>query len=231
MGAPVPARKLETHMTPKLVLIVEDNAQWRDLYAELLAGSNYTLHFAASYAEARGELQRLAFALAIVDLNLASTEARQENRDGYRLLQAARQKSVPTIVVSGMDEPEAVDRAYEEHGVFAFIEKALFDRKAFVRLVAEALAAPPAPALEFAPSGRLSDLTDREREVLGLMAQGYTNRQIGEVLLITPNTVKKHVDHILQKLRVSNRAAAVAAALQSGLNPARPAGGEADGAK
>jgi len=201
-------------MTSKNILVVEDNPQWRDLYAELL--DDYDLHFAGSYAEARGELQRGHFALAIVDLNLASSEARQENRDGYRLLQVARQRQVAAIVVSGMDSPEEVDRAYEEHGVFAFVEKALFDRKAFRRLVADALRGETVGAGRAAPSP-LDDLTDRERQVLGLMTQGLTNKQIGEALLITPNTVKKHVDHILQKLRVSNRAAAVAVALQAGL--------------
>lgn len=201
-------------MDSKIILVVEDNAEWRDLYAELLG--DYRLHFAASYAEARGELQRGRFALAIVDLNLASSEARQENRDGYRLLQAARQRGVPTIVVSGMDSPEEVDRAYEEHGVFAFIEKALFDRRAFVRLVAEAVRGEAGASAGPSP---LDELTEREREVLRLMTQGLTNKQIGEALLITPNTVKKHVDHILQKLRVSNRAAAVAVALQAGLKP------------
>ncbi|MBP7692003.1 MAG: response regulator transcription factor [Anaerolineales bacterium] len=217
-------------MDPKSVLVVEDNAQWRDLYAELLESPAYHLHFAASYAEARFELQRGTFAVAIVDLNLASSEARQENRDGYRLLQAARQKNVPTVVVSGMDDPAEVDRAYEEHGVFAFVEKALFDRRGFAQLVAGAAAQPPAsePAAELPANSPLQELTDREREVLGLMAQGRTNRQIGEALLITPNTVKKHVDHILQKLRVSNRAGAVAVALQSGLTPPRMGeGGEA----
>lgn len=202
---------------PKPILIVEDNAQWRDLYAELLTPNELQLMFTTSYAEARGELQRGAFALAIIDLNLASSEARQENRDGYRLLQAARQKNVPTIVVSGMDEPEEIDRAYEEHGVYAFIEKALFDRKNFIRIVREAVNS--AQPLENKPPSRLLELTEREREVLGLMAQGYTNRQIGEVLLITPNTVKKHVDHVLQKLRVNNRAGAVAVAMQAGLTP------------
>lgn len=201
-------------MDSRTILVVEDNAEWRDLYAELLG--DYRLHFAASYAEARGELQRGRFALAIVDLNLASSEARQENRDGYRLLQAARQRGVPTIVVSGMDSPEEVDRAYEEHGVFAFIEKALFDRRAFIRLVAEAVRGEAGASAGPSP---LDELTEREREVLRLMTQGLTNKQIGEALLITPNTVKKHVDHILQKLRVSNRAAAVAVALQAGLKP------------
>jgi DNA-binding NarL/FixJ family response regulator len=203
-------------MDSKKILVVEDNAEWRDLYAELLA--DYQTQFAGSYAEARGELQRGVFALAIVDLNLASSEARQENRDGYRLLQAARQRNVATIVVSGMDSPEEVDRAYEEHGVFSFVEKALFDRKAFLKLVAEAMRGEAGGAASAGPSP-LDDLTDREREVLGLMTQGLTNKQIGEALLITPNTVKKHVDHILQKLRVSNRAAAVAVAMQAGLRP------------
>ncbi|HRE26654.1 MAG TPA: response regulator transcription factor [Anaerolineales bacterium] len=207
-------------MEKQIVLVIEDNAQWREMYAELLPEPAYELRFAASYAEGRGELQRGAFHLAIVDLNLASTEARQDNRDGYRLLQAAQQRRVPTIVVSGMDDPDEVDRAYEEHGVFAFVEKALFDRKAFQQLAEDAVRlGTTGPADQETPA-QLQELTDREREVLLLMAQGYTNRQIGEALLITPNTVKKHVDHILQKLRVSNRAGAVSVALQAGMRPA-----------
>ena len=170
-------------METKSILVVEDNPQWRELYGELLAGPDYELQYAASYAEARGELQRGTFDLAIIDLNLASSEARQENRDGYRLLLAARQRNVPTIVVSGMDDPEAVDRAYDEHGVYAFIEKALFDRKAFARIVAEAVRA--GASLPGGNSAPLAELTERERDVLGLMAQGYTNKQIGEALSIT----------------------------------------------
>jgi DNA-binding NarL/FixJ family response regulator len=65
-----------------------------------------------------------------------------------------------------------------------------------------------------AASARLNDLTDREKEVLDLLTQGCTNRQIAEQLAISANTVKKHVDHILQKLGVSNRSAAVAMALR-----------------
>ncbi len=62
----------------------------------------------------------------------------------------------------------------------------------------------------------LNNLTDRERDVLAHLTSGATNRQIAEALHITPNTVKKHVDHILQKLNVSSRAGAVAAALRAG---------------
>ena len=53
-------------------------------------------------------------------------------------------------------------------------------------------------------------LTAREREVLELMADGSTNTQIAEVLIVSEGTVKSHVKRILRKLHVSNRAEAVA---------------------
>jgi DNA-binding NarL/FixJ family response regulator len=49
----------------------------------------------------------------------------------------------------------------------------------------------------------IDDLTDREREVLALMAEGRSNRAIGERLFITERTVEKHVKSILMKLRIS----------------------------
>ncbi len=51
-------------------------------------------------------------------------------------------------------------------------------------------------------------LTDRELEVLRLVAEGRTNRQIGEQLFITTKTASAHVSHILMKLGVTNRAEA-----------------------
>ena len=48
--------------------------------------------------------------------------------------------------------------------------------------------------------GPLDELTEREREVLGLMAEGLTDRGIAERLWVTPKTVETHVRHILRKL-------------------------------
>ena len=60
---------------------------------------------------------------------------------------------------------------------------------------------------------RPSDLTDRELEVLGLMAEGLTNAQIARVLCVSPHTVKSHAVHIFNKLGVNDRTqAAVKAA-------------------
>ena len=201
------------------VLVVEDDVHWRAIYDEALLEMGYAPDCAVSYGEARGWLQRVDYVLAIVDLNLASSAAPEGNRDGLFLLRATRQRGVPSIVVSALGDPADIDRAYDEFGIFTFIEKEGFDRHSFMRLVSEAVASASTDAAgandaEAGAQG-LDQLTPREREVLALLTQGFTNRQIAQSLLITPNTTKKHVDHILQKLGVNTRAGAVAVALRN----------------
>jgi DNA-binding NarL/FixJ family response regulator len=62
-----------------------------------------------------------------------------------------------------------------------------------------------------------ADLSSRELEVLKCLAQGMTTSQIAGKLVISENTVKTHVRHILEKLEASNRLEAVSKATQSGL--------------
>jgi len=58
------------------------------------------------------------------------------------------------------------------------------------------------------------DLTEREREVLGLVVQGQSNQQIADALFISLATVKAHISSILSKLQVSSRAEAIAYAIK-----------------
>jgi DNA-binding NarL/FixJ family response regulator len=66
-------------------------------------------------------------------------------------------------------------------------------------------------------SPRLDQLTGRELEILGLIADGLFNREISERLVLSEETVKTHVRHVLAKLSARSRAHAVAIALRSGL--------------
>jgi DNA-binding NarL/FixJ family response regulator len=67
------------------------------------------------------------------------------------------------------------------------------------------------------PAGPEGELTDREREVLRLVADGATNREIASQLYISQNTVSFHMKNILAKLHLKNRAQAAAFAIRSGL--------------
>ena len=70
-------------------------------------------------------------------------------------------------------------------------------------------------------SPRLSDLTDRELEVLVEMARGLSNEELAETLFISENTVKSHVKRILTKLGARDRVQAVVIAYQGGLMDGR----------
>ena len=61
------------------------------------------------------------------------------------------------------------------------------------------------------------ELTEREREVLALVAKGYTNKQIAEALYVTEKTARNHVSHILDKLGLARRSEAAAYAVEQRL--------------
>jgi len=78
---------------------------------------------------------------------------------------------------------------------------------------------PPAGRGGVAVAGLVEPLTARELEVLRLLAAGAPNRAIAEQLVVTQETVKKHLSHLFDKLGVANRTQAVARARQLGLLP------------
>lgn len=67
------------------------------------------------------------------------------------------------------------------------------------------------------PPSIFPDLTDREREVLNLIAQGHNNAEIAEQLVLSPKTVRNHISNIFSKLQVADRAQAIVRARKAGL--------------
>jgi DNA-binding NarL/FixJ family response regulator len=107
---------------------------------------------------------------------------------------------------------DAIRRVHEGHGLIA--------PEVTRRLISEFAAVSPDPS----ERSRLESLSDRERDVLLLMARGRTNAQIGSDLFVEETTIKSHVSSVLSKLGVTSRVQAVIAAYETGLvNPgARP---------
>ncbi|MCX7680803.1 MAG: response regulator [Anaerolineae bacterium] len=215
-------REPPEHIPATLALVVEDDAGWRSILSELLTDAGYRVRLSSGFGEALGWLRREKYALAVVDLSLSPLAALTwrdqgegktgEELDGYRLLTSTRAAGIPTIVVSGVATPAEIERTYAEYGIFAFVEKQTFDRHTFLRIVEEARTS----ACELRG---LDSLTAREREVLELLARGMTNKEIAEALVITPNTVKRHLKAIFEKLDVHTRSAAAARAVGAGIAP------------
>jgi LuxR family maltose regulon positive regulatory protein len=90
---------------------------------------------------------------------------------------------------------------------------------ALVRACGQADAVPPPGRAATAPPGLVEALTDRELEVLRLIAAGKSNQRIAHDLVVALDTVKKHVTHVLGKLGAANRTEAAARARQLGLIP------------
>jgi DNA-binding NarL/FixJ family response regulator len=213
-------RAQEAEGPPGTALVVEDDAGWRSILSELLTDAGYEVRLCSSYGEALGCLRRDKYTLAIVDLSLEGSTmpgssawglaAPDEDLEGYRLLASTHAGGLPTIVVSGVATADGIERAYAEHGVFACLTKQTFQRRAFLETIAEAREAARA-------GSELDVLTAREREVLELLARGMTNKEIAHTLIITTNTVKRHLKSIFAKLDVHTRSAAAAKAVSAGI--------------
>jgi len=174
----------------RLLRGIEADVVVMDLRMPVLDGVAATKHICAAGPQPR------VLVLTTFDTDQEAFAALQAGASGFLL------KSVPP------DDLLAAIRtvAGGEAVVAPRITRRLLDR------FADRLAPPPAGA-----PGDVPELTDREREVLLLLAQGLSNNEIGERLRVADATVKTHVGRILAKLGLRDRTQAVIFAYESGL--------------
>ena len=152
------------------------------------------------------------------DLLITETHSANTGISGISLIRSAGQKvpSLRTVVLGASQDPSDIDAAFEA-GAIAYILKTAhpadvaatirqtFDHSVFLAKThlapASADSAPAAVAEDDAAAG----LTRREREILALMSEGHSNRELARMMWVTEQTVKFHLSNIYRKLDVSNR--------------------------
>jgi DNA-binding NarL/FixJ family response regulator len=197
------------------ILICDDHALFRE-GLELVLGQLDPAAELESVGDAEAALARVAehdgFDLVLLDLRL-------RGMSGFAALDALRSRhpEVPVVVISASESPADV-RVALERGASGFIPKAtrgsvLLD--ALRHVLAGGVYVPPLLVDGCKPPAPA--LTDRQIEVLRLLARGLTNREIAEVLRITEETAKSHVKHIYSALDVSTRTEAAMRMRELGL--------------
>ena len=205
---------------PVRILLVDDHAVLRSGLRLLLEREEglEPVGEAETAEDAVRSLPRLQPDVVVIDIEMPGIGGIEGTE---RIKERAPEARV--LVLSMHDRPQDVRRAFDA-GADGYLPKAAADEDLVraIRAVASgeryvhpslgaALAAPAASA------GPIDELTEREREVLRLLALGHTNQEIAEQLIVSVRTVESHRAHVMAKLRVTTRAGLVRAALDAGL--------------
>ena len=191
------------------VLVVDDHDVVHWGFRVLLAEQPWVERCLAARtsAEALALVQKLHPDVALVDLFLAG-------ESGAELCQAIRQVSPDTRVLLISGAGRMAPAAARAAGASGFISKESDARKVVAAVKAVGSGRTMFPPKTDQPEPLLSE---RERDVLELIAEGSTNREIADRLYLSPYTVKEHTSALYRKLGARNRADAVQRAQRIGL--------------
>jgi DNA-binding NarL/FixJ family response regulator len=198
------------------VLIVDDHPVVRaGLNSMLSTLEGFTVvSVAADGREALSLIDEYRPDVVLLDLHMPGM-------DGIAVLEQLKGKlpDLRVIVLTSFDGDEEIYRAVRA-GAHGYLLKNTLEAE-MVRAIRSVCAGkrylPFRIAEQLAERVMRSSLTAREIEVLPLIARGLTNKEIGQLLDISENTVRNHVNNIIEKLGVSGRTEAVAVALQQGI--------------
>lgn len=151
-------------------------------------------------------------------------QTKEKTTNGLEMAKKIKDKfpQIKILMMTGFDEISYVPRA-KEIGVDAFLFKS-YPEERFVQILNEVMCDGktvfPEESMEIPVGEGQTPLTDREIEVLRLICQDHSNKEIADKLFVTESTVKRHVESLLRKTGKSGRAGLVAYAIAGGwINP------------
>jgi DNA-binding NarL/FixJ family response regulator len=201
------------------VLVVDPDAEQRRHIGKILRRAGFRTTAVPSGEEALEAVRRERPALVVLEVRL-------EDTSGYEVCRALREEfgGALGIMFVSADRTEPLDcSAGLAVGADDYLGKPLHADELMARVRALARRADTNDHLK-APALR-AGLTERELEVLRLLADGLDQHAIASRLVVSHATVGKHIEHILAKLPARSRAEAVAIAWKRGLRaPTKPAG-------
>ncbi|WP_439537626.1 two-component system response regulator NarL [Methyloversatilis sp.] len=202
------------------ILLIDDHPLFRKGVAQLVRADD-ELELAG---EASDGVSGLALAtetdpdLILIDLNMKSVNGIET----LRRLKAAGVRGRCVMLTVSDDERDVLDAM--KAGADGYLLKDMEPEELCQRIKQSvagtmvldgSVAGLLAHALNAPPAATHSDLTEREREILGLLSDGRSNKEIARVLGISDATVKVHIKHVLSKLNMKSRLEAAVWALQN----------------
>jgi DNA-binding NarL/FixJ family response regulator len=218
------------------VLIVDDHTLVRKGIATVLQQRFPE----AVVVEAEGADEAVAALRVDEDVDVALVDVRMPTRDGLELLKELKGTwpSIPVIMLTSFDNARYVKAALAEGADGYMLKDASpedLDQAIRVAMAGggNVLSARAMRALfedtgdggddESEPQRRPENLTKRELDILALLAEGRSNREISRHLYLSEKTVKAHLAAVFRKLNVTNRTQAAMAAVTMGMGPGRVA--------
>ena len=199
------------------ILVVEDDSDFREHVRVVLEGAGFVVVEAASGEDALQIAGETEPSLVLLDVHLPGFS-------GYeicRSLRADHGQQIGIIFLSG-SKTDSIDRATGLGlGADDYVLKPFEPDELVARVRAVLRRIEPSSPISTRTSTDGFHLTPRELEILRLLADGFTQDEIAEQLVIAPKTVATHIERILSKLGVQSRAQAVALAFREALVAAR----------
>jgi DNA-binding NarL/FixJ family response regulator len=218
-------------MDPITIVLVDDHCIVREGLRAMLE-TDPQLQVVGEAADGQEALERVAELQPAVVL----MDIRMPGLDGLEVTRRLKREHphVAVIVISGYDDselvldalragavgylPKRVSRPLLLHSIAVVVQGGVVTEAALLRTAftgPDPVGKPAHAALSTGAGQEL--LTPREQEVLALLAEGRTNKEIGEALALAEVTIKKHVQTIIAKLQATDRTSAVMAGVRIGL--------------